>query len=1371
MLAVPAGRMGDQLILEEDHDENYIPQEHEIQEYARMIGINPDTEPELMWLAREGIVAPLPPDWKPCQDVTGDIYYFNFATGQSTWDHPIDEHYRELVVLEREKQQGQGGGKKKEKEKKKKKEKKKEKKPKDIPKPVLSLGSPLGPVGGLAPLRALGDSTGSSGGMRGSQGSSAGSSGGFDNLLGGTSGKTTSYLKTTTGRHSEERVSLTLPGLAEEDENGDKESEDQSPRGSARLLKNLHMDIGSLGGGFEYEESEQKEESAAVSCTEEGTEPELQNLGKSEDEEESQKKRRLMRSGNVHPSSISAALSSQASQDSNVGIDETFQAEECEPVHCASPAEMSAQKEEPLPGSFDKESKEGKASENSAPSIAGELGSGARECILEQDERDESEPSEAIKDVPKFNSKLGTKDFLFGIQSLEKVHDITSLSPGPASPKEAIEEELDEDVEEEISDDDYMMPVKEPLDDTKRQIHLDTKQARATVEPMSAKEPKLSAQLLRNDSDSSQISEKESGIKSEISKHNKQPPKLIDELPKTSDNSRKIVEQGKSALEEEHRQKLEDLKNMFSKEEEEKKHSLQELHNSNIRSLEAKLQRESEEEEAKMREAQKQKLLKLEKELIKEREDEEEKIQKRELEIREEHQQRLLKLKEELLQEKNDLFEKLKLETENLLQQERTTILHEREIALKELGARLEQETKMALELLENKHVMELEQLKATVTEKHQKEISDLQDTKHVVQLGEVSQSPSNLYLINKKISHVLDFEKEMSDLLQEKRNEVQREHERKLERMKEEHRQEMENIWKQFEEEEQTQRSQMLEKLQDEIGKLRRRHEKELEAQQKEQEKCQEERQHSYREKEKMIEDLEQNQEIRRKQLMIKRSQLDKEEETLQKRKEELEEKERELERKIENVTVQENAVKEQRYLNDLMKQTRKELETMQDRKSDLESQVQQLQSLYTRLQESASDLEGEIKSRHEKLKQLSKEELMDKMDSELHLEDLTKMNSSNHASNIPYQADIPKPSLSSTPISATPSAMDDLRYYISSQGASLHKAKDFLRLQTHSMCRRQSLLKAAKQQWRHNMHESQDPEQAHQLEGIRKNLEEEAHNLKDIHDTMEKGQTLLQQKEQCLQELENSLLEEMSEEEAPKARRSKKFVTFDVSDSDDTSSVMSMDGHKCDLIGSLDCLPMKVKHLTQSLHHITAELNSVLSSLDPLRSEHSSVLHSENKLSSAPGIPLSAYISMSKMDRQMGLRSSSPWAWKVPVPSSVQASSSATQSVNALMMEKWHKYFPGSSPLLSDQSLHSENKLGYVSAGEQLREMQSASFHSKYTDKHNIQAMIDSNKKWLQNFKHDPKVPLGPSRSTSGAGLVQLGLDENNQIRVYQF
>ena len=37
------------------------------------------------------------------QEPDGDIYYFNFKTGQSTWDHPMDVHYRELVETERAK--------------------------------------------------------------------------------------------------------------------------------------------------------------------------------------------------------------------------------------------------------------------------------------------------------------------------------------------------------------------------------------------------------------------------------------------------------------------------------------------------------------------------------------------------------------------------------------------------------------------------------------------------------------------------------------------------------------------------------------------------------------------------------------------------------------------------------------------------------------------------------------------------------------------------------------------------------------------------------------------------------------------------------------------------------------------------------------------------------------------------------------------------------------------------------------------------------------------------------------------------------------------------------------------------------------------
>lgn len=75
----------------------------------------------------------------PCsQDITGDIYYFNFANGQSTWDHPCDDHYRELVVQEREKLLARGGLKKKDKKKKEKKEKKDKKEKQSLKRPTVS---------------------------------------------------------------------------------------------------------------------------------------------------------------------------------------------------------------------------------------------------------------------------------------------------------------------------------------------------------------------------------------------------------------------------------------------------------------------------------------------------------------------------------------------------------------------------------------------------------------------------------------------------------------------------------------------------------------------------------------------------------------------------------------------------------------------------------------------------------------------------------------------------------------------------------------------------------------------------------------------------------------------------------------------------------------------------------------------------------------------------------------------------------------------------------------------------------------------------------------------------------------------------------
>jgi len=37
----------------------------EIHEYARVIGIDPDKEKDLLYIAREGINAPLPENWRP----------------------------------------------------------------------------------------------------------------------------------------------------------------------------------------------------------------------------------------------------------------------------------------------------------------------------------------------------------------------------------------------------------------------------------------------------------------------------------------------------------------------------------------------------------------------------------------------------------------------------------------------------------------------------------------------------------------------------------------------------------------------------------------------------------------------------------------------------------------------------------------------------------------------------------------------------------------------------------------------------------------------------------------------------------------------------------------------------------------------------------------------------------------------------------------------------------------------------------------------------------------------------------------------------------------------------------------------------------
>ncbi|CAF3361148.1 unnamed protein product, partial [Rotaria sp. Silwood2] len=96
-------KLNNQTILEEHIDENYEPTQEEIHEYAIYIGIDPEKEKDLLWLAKEGLMKPLPSGWKACQEENGELYYFNFNTGKSSWDHPYDEIYKARVIQAREK--------------------------------------------------------------------------------------------------------------------------------------------------------------------------------------------------------------------------------------------------------------------------------------------------------------------------------------------------------------------------------------------------------------------------------------------------------------------------------------------------------------------------------------------------------------------------------------------------------------------------------------------------------------------------------------------------------------------------------------------------------------------------------------------------------------------------------------------------------------------------------------------------------------------------------------------------------------------------------------------------------------------------------------------------------------------------------------------------------------------------------------------------------------------------------------------------------------------------------------------------------------------------------------------------------------------
>ncbi|XP_053819391.1 centrosomal protein of 164 kDa isoform X2 [Vidua chalybeata] len=1396
-----AVRIGDQLVLEEDYNESYVPMEQEIRDFAPTIGIDPDKESELLWLARECLVTPMPPEWKACQDIAGgDIYFFNFESGLSSWEHPCDEHYKQLVIREREKLLARGSVKKEKKEKKEKKdkkekkEKKKDKKEKQLLRQLPPPGSQLAPLqpplGTLSPLRGLTPS--SSLALRGSLNLDLGNV--VDSSLIPKEGtlpaeipKPSSHTKNLLDLICEEKRSLSV-AVPEKWRNEEEESENESFHGTSRLLKNVYLDVEALAGSFDFEENSKEEQEDRGSPSAGAAEAAPQPHGSPEEEAASLGEKESLKSRHPEEVAESSLDSGAACPPSPVQLlsgdaDSSLSAQEpagSEAVHKEdAEVEGDASAAEELPQSGGERSAAGPDMPSSAgrPRAAPPATEGAGADQLASPAATAATLSCGEKGLDEEREEAAADSI-----SEDRLDD-GKLSK--ASGGSGCEQDLPVS---KCSDHEVVQPVGLKSQLSKELLGL------GTVSP-DLDSPECKAQELgAEEKDQSKASvEEEQRERTEAAE--RQPEKEIEQsLNQPEDETlEEIVKEVETKLEQEEihlfqakEEKIQQFQEEMRQKEEEEAEKLHQHKEKLLSAPEEDLAKsEREEEELLLREEKAKRLEKLRAQIAAEIEAEEERMRAEQeatlQQLREEWESQQLVEKESLQRKQQLALEEMKLAAEEARQKEMSKLEEEKEEFLNELRDRLDREKKKAAEELEEQFASELQQLKSAAEGKHREVISSLQAQLAEAQSSQEAQLREELQRADQKVQEkalkVKEYERELSELMSDKRREVEKEHERRTERMREEHREALARIQQQHEEEERRQRSELLQGLRSEAARLRQLHDADVKGLQAELEGRLTALQQRHREKERKLQDSEKELEIRMKNIQARSEQLLSQEESLQRRRQLLldEDARMQLERDEAALASQlrlEESRKEHSSLLESIRQLRKTLEELQDQKAELEAQVDLLQSRSQRLQKRIGELEEAIRSKQEALKELEAEESVEspRNKAELCVEDLRET---------PQALSSREPPPASQSPEESDLQLDGVQSYISAEGQSLRSARELLLRQSRSLRRRRSALRAARLQWGQDLRRAQeavqDPHSSQLLQGVRQNLEEEAKELDKMKSAMQKGQVLLKKKEEKLSQLESSLLEELSDEDTLKSSACKKVVTFDLSTSEDTSSTSSVNLGQLRSDLRMDFWPAlqqdRIQHLRDSVQSITSELNGVLGFLDSLSQHQPPLLTSTAR----EGIPLPTYPSLAGLGGGSSLGNPprvSPldqWA-RSSRPSSNYSISG--QSVDNMLTEKWHRYFPGGFPSLGGSPVPLDSKLGYVPAGEQIRLFQ----HSKFSEPEtrNIEGMIESNKKWLKGFKKDSKVPLSPLAQKppgSSPSLLQLGLDENREIKVYQY
>uniref|UniRef100_W5MGJ4 Centrosomal protein 164 n=1 Tax=Lepisosteus oculatus TaxID=7918 RepID=W5MGJ4_LEPOC len=1151
-------RIGDQLILEEDYDENYIPTEQEIQEYAREIGIDPEKEPELMWLAREGIVAPLPAEWKPwvdgprCPSAAGNPAP-TFPHKPLSWKHACIWVYGNKIesrasiltstsALTDEKLQIIHMS--------------------DLslspPQPVSSALGPLqGPMGSLAPLRGLADPLSSS--LRGS----AGSSGGLEPLKTSLGAPLSTLGTSVLGLRQEERVSLSLPGLEDEEERG---SEAESPQGTARLLHNLHLDLGSLGGGLQYEESD-------VSRTpppEERTEPELQDLlpslepSQDPPSQSCKPSTRGARWGGDGRGGERRRLGGEGD-----GAEEQTDEERKSPWNLkpqrppSSQGPMESQEEEE-----EEEEEEGRAARREEQEKGGIVALGAKPAG--EDETDvDSEASEHIEG-PSLHSEDRTQIVSFshssaGFQSrvFEQVLDVEDLSPAPEGARTLVSTPCgtltamhthcaDKDVTE--RQEEGSMKMKEE-DERRKRAEAAERRLKEAARTETAPETRAR----------SPVAQTASGLESECSPGEEGGSRSRRKRPEMA-RGKPVTPSSQHSHSSDEDQGLERLAPASSSERKKRERSevrLAEFAEETEQKLEARRARALQE--------RRERLSRLAEELRKEDEEEERRL-------RQENQERIRALRERLQGEREEEERRLRLVSEEKLQDLRLSTQTQREAqeqhlreegesALRELRAALEADRAAEMKRLEEHRRQELARLRREAEEELRQERHRLEAEREAqleavkkevrtqrrgrlfytqpIHLEGRSSPQARTFLLSEqgKIAqelshekqeellkpqhggqHLSTYQKELSEVLREVREEVQKEHDRKLEQLREEHRHTLQDIREKYLEEECRQRDGLLGTLQEEREKLLSSHRKQLEELCSQLDAQLHDARQAHRHKESELQRQGEELELRAKELKARtaalqaqeRDRLREERDRLQAQGQRLKEERDQLRAQGQRLREERDRLQEERgqRLREERDQLQAQGQRLREERDQLRAQGQrlreerdQLQAQGQRLQEERDQLQGEETRLREPNCNVEppagRERALQLKDLEVSPPPPAAASSNHHDSEREGDSEL---------------SIDEVRQYISSEGASLQKARRFLERQSGSLSQRQAALRAARTTW------SQEPAQ-----DLHKNIQREVCHLEQLKATVQRGQALLRRKEERLTQLESSLTEEV--------------------------------------------------------------------------------------------------------------------------------------------------------------------------------------------------------------------------------------------------